>query len=554
MYPQLPAWRTVRLRTSLRIGPTSVVTNSARPGAPGFLAIVLCVLLAGCSAEAPDETLRVGLASAPRNLDPRFATDATSERINRLLYRRLVDFNEQSLPVPSMASWVRLSPTRYRFTLGGEGRTFSDGTRLTSADVEATYASILNPANASPHRSLLSMIQDIRTDGRDSLDFRIFEPDPLFPAYLGIGILPAKLIRRGHAFHRDPVGSGPFRFLDWPESGRLRLERRRDGRRFELLTVKDPNVRVMKLLRGEIQMLQNDLSPELVDYLRGRGEVRVEDMGGANFSYLGFNLEDPVTGLLAVRSAIAHAIDREAILHYLFRDAARSAEALFPPEHWAGTAELAPYSYDPERARSLLATAGFGPRRPLHLVYKTSSDPFRLRLATVVQAQLEQVGIRVEARSYDWGTFYGDIKAGRFQLYSLSWVGIRTPDIFRYVFHSKSVPPDGANRGRYRSTEADRLIESARAEQDLDRQAGLYRELQALLLEELPYVPLWYEDQVYAGRTEVEGYRLAADGNYDGLNDLEIRSTAGSTTHRTDERGSPRGPASMDPVIGNGLR
>ena len=154
-----------------------------------------------------------------------------------------------------------------------------------------------------------------------------------------------------------------------------------------------------------------------------------------------------------------------------------------------------------------------------------------MRLATVIQAQLAQVGIQVEVRSYDWGTFYGDIKAGRFQLYSLSWVGIRTPDIFRYIFHSASVPPRGANRGRYRSPRADRIIETARAEPDLERQAAHYRELQALLLEELPYVPLWYENQVCAYRNAVRGYRLAPDGNYDGLAEVELRS--GATERRT---------------------
>ena len=502
----------------------------------GVEALVFCCLLAACGNEAPDGTLRMGLASAPRNLDPRFATDATSERINRLLYRRLVEFDAQSLPVPSLAQWERISPTRYLFTLGEEGRTFSNGGRLTSADVEATYRSILDPANASPHRALLSMIREISADGPDRVEILISQPDALFPAYLSIGILPAELIERGHAFQREPVGSGPFRFLEWTEAGRLRLERRRDQQQLELLEVKDPNVRVMKLLRGEVQMLQNDLAPELVDYLREQSGLRVEELGGANFSYLGFNLEDPITGLLSVRRAIAHAIDRAAILRFLFRDAGRAAEAMFPPEHWAGSEHLQAYRYDPEHARALLAAAGFGPEHPLHLVYKTSSDPFRVRLATVIQAQLERVDIRVEVSSYDWGTFYGDIKAGRFQLYSLSWVGIRTPDIFRYVFHSNSVPPDGANRGRYRNEETDRLVEIARAESELESQAELYRQLQQILHRDLPYVPLWYEDQIFAARSEVKGYRLAPDGNYDGLVDVVLEMISSYPPTATSQR------------------
>lgn len=483
----------------------------------GFLA-----LTAGCERPPADGHLRMGLANPPRNLDPRFATDAASERVNRLLYRRLTDFDARGLPVPSLASWQQVSPTRYLFTLGTTGRTFSDGTRLTSADVAATYRSVLDPRNASPHRALLALIEDIRTDGPDRLELRLGEPDPLFPAYLGIGILPAQRIRAGHDFARAPVGSGPFRLAAWPENGRLRLERRRDGRMVELVAVKDPTVRIMKLLRGEVHLLQNDLAPEQVSWLRGRAEVRTETAAGTNFTYLGFNLEDADTGRLAVRRAVAHAIDREAILRFLFRGGGRTAAGMFPPEHWAGFTGGDGLGHDPARARAILAAAGFGPERPLRLVYKTSSDPFRLRLATVIQAQLARAGIEVEVRSYDWGTFYGDIKAGRFQLYSLSWVGIRTPDIFRYVFHCDSVPPEGANRGRYCSADADRLIEAARAQPDLDRQAGLYRALQALLLRDLPYVPLWYEDQVLAARIGVSGYRLAPDGNYDGLDRVEL--------------------------------
>ena len=153
----------------------------------------------------------MALASAPRNLDPRLATDATSERINRLLYRRLVEFDAESLPTPSLATWEQLDRTHYRFTLGEQGRTFSDGTRLTAEDVAATYASILDPATNSPHRALLEIITAVRAEGPDVVEFRLREPDPLFPAYLGIGILPARLIRSGHRFQTRPGGQRDLR-------------------------------------------------------------------------------------------------------------------------------------------------------------------------------------------------------------------------------------------------------------------------------------------------------------------------------------------------------
>jgi peptide/nickel transport system substrate-binding protein len=280
-------------------------------------------------------------------------------------------------------------------------------------------------------------------------------------------------------------------------------------------------MRVLKLLRGEIDLLQNDLPPELLAYLAERPGIQVLRRPGSNFAYLGFQLQDADCSRYEVRRAVALAIDRGAIIEHVFHGAAREAAALLPPEHWAGNPALAPIRPDPERARQLLAQAGYKAQQPLRLSYKTSSDPFRLRIATILQEQLARAGIEVTVQSYDWGTFYSDIKAGRFQLYSLAWVGIKSPDIFRYAFHSESLPPTGANRGRFADAAVDRLIDSAARAGTLAEQAALYRELQQRLLEQLPYVPLWYEDQYAATSERIAGYTLAADGAYDALVDTE---------------------------------
>ena len=497
--------------------------RSGRTTLPGFNRLLvaaglflLLVFLAACS-QPRDEVIRFGMSAAPTSLDPRFATDAASARINRLLYRALVDFDDQFRPVPSLARWERLDPRHYRFHLGGEGREFHDGSWLTAADVAATYASILDPATGSPHRGGLALIEHLEVVDVDTLDFHLARPDPLFPGYLVIGILPAHAIAAGYPLQERPLGSGPFQLHAWPETGRLRLTRREDGQALEFLQVRDPTVRVLKLLRGEVDLIQNDLPAELVRYLAERPDLQVRQRPGSNFAYLGFNLRDPATGDPRVRLAIAHAIDRQAIIHHVLGGGARPATALLPPDHWAGHSGLAQIEHDPQRARALLAAAGFGPDNPLRLTYKTSADPLRLRIATVFQQQLAEAGIEVRLQSYDWGTFYADIRAGHFQLYSLSWVGIKTPDIFRYAFHSTALPPRGANRGYLDDARVDALIESAEAALDLEEQAAAYRALQARLLEVLPYVPLWYEDHVFAAQADLEGYRMAADGNYDGV-------------------------------------
>ena len=482
---------------------------------------MLALGLAACS-DSPRQDLRFALSSAPITLDPRFATDAASARINRLLYQSLVDFDASFRPIPALAEWQQIQPTQYRFTIHADA-VFHDGKPLTALDIKATYDSILDPATASPHRAGFAMIERIEAPDTRTVTFTLNMPDPLFPGRLVIGILPANKLQQGHGFNRQPIGSGTFRFVDWPSEGVLNLERVADQQAFQFVEVKNPTVRVLKLLRGEVDMLQNDLPTELVSYLEEQNTVQVMHGQGSNFTYLGFNFADETTAELTLRQAVAHAIDRPAIIKYVLGNGATPASALLPPDHWAGNPELPLLEYDPQRAKALLAELGYGPHKRPQIVYKTSSDPFRIRLATIIQRQLGEVGIDVDLRSYDWGTFYGDIKAGRFQMFSLSWVGIKTPDIFRYVFHSESLPPSGANRGRYVDVEADRLIEQADAGADLDQQAADYRQLQARLLAQLPYVPLWYEDHVFIANNNIAGYQLARDGNYDGLNHVQRR-------------------------------
>jgi len=481
---------------------------------------LLVLLSSGCTKQ-DDNAIRFGLSTAPVTLDPRFATDAVSHRINRLIYQRLVDFDKHYHMVPELADWEQLQPTHYRFTLKPGERRFHNGDYLTANDVKATYHSVMDASDTSPHRATLANIDHLEVIDNDTIDFYLKNTDPLFPGRLVIGILPEWLILSRHPFHRLPVGSGPLKFTGWPVEDTLILQRAKDRQMIEFITVKDSTVRVLKLLRGEIDLVQGDLPFELMDWLRGNENIAIETGSGNVFTYIGFNMQDPLLSALEIRQAIAYAIDRDAIIQYVLGAAAHKAGAMLPPGHWSTHAGLAGYNYAPEKAKELLAQAGYGPGNPLKLSYKTSNNPLRVRLATIIQYQLKQVGIDVYVQSYDWGTFYGDIKDGRFQMYSLSWVGLKMPDIFRYVFHSTSTPPDGANRGRYIDPVVDGLIETAEKDTSLEAQAEIYKELQAYLHQQLPYVPLWYEDNILARKKNISGYNLSTDGNYDGLMNIQ---------------------------------
>lgn len=460
-----------------------------------------------------------GIASAPTSLNPILATDATSERVNALLYAPLVQLDEQGRAAPGVVSWEQIDEHNYRLTLAGHLVRFVDGTTPNRDDLLATLRAARDRP-ASPHAATLKHVKKLSPEpGGRSVLVELSRPDPSFAEKLHIGLIPAK--RPFESLARDPVGSGRYRFVQRDAQDNLVLQRRKDDLKVRFEVVPDPTMRALKMLRGEVDILQNDLPYELYTRLRLNSDIELHSASGTTFAYLGFNLEDELLADVRVRRAIAHAIDRPSIVRHLFREHADPTNTLLAPGHWAAATGLASYQYDPQQAMELLRQAGFSAQRPLRLVYKTSTDPFRLRVASALQAQLAEVGIELSLQSFEWGTFFGDIKAGRFQLYSLSWVGIRSPDIFRYVFHSASLPPQGANRGRYSNPRADALIEQAERLPPQQAQPLLF-ELQQLLHRDLVYVPLWHERNLLLSRG-LGALQPTHNGSYDFLDAISLR-------------------------------
>ena len=338
----------------------------------------------------------------------------------------------------------------------------------------------------------------------------------MFPGLLGIGIIKGEEINIKRETGVLETSAGAFEYIEQRADGTTVLRRRTDGTHFEFHVNKDATIRALKLINGELDIIQGDIPPQMFQWLSSQPGVHAHSSKGTTFSYLGFNMQIGETSRREVRLAIHHAIDRECIIKHIFRGHARRAQSLFPPEHWAGEIQLSKLDFDPERARAILGDLDLGDAR-LQLEYKTSSDPFRLRIATIIKSQLAEGGIDLEVQSLDWGTFYGDVKTGHFQVYSLSWVGLKLPDIFHHAFHSESVPPNGVNRGRYRESAADALIEAAERSDDRRSRLELYHALHERLMYDLPYVPLWYEDQLMVMRDSIVGYSTGVDGNFDAL-------------------------------------
>jgi peptide/nickel transport system substrate-binding protein len=290
--------------------------------------------------------------------------------------------------------------------------------------------------------------------------------------------------------------------------------------------VPDATTQALELRKGSADVIINaSFGPDTVLTLEREPSLAVEHAPGTEVQYMGFNLRDPILKDVRVRQAIACALDRRPIIEYLWRGQAQPARSVLPPQSWAYNGDVPSYDHDPDKARALLDAAGYlainGVR--FHITMKTSTTESTRLMVAVMQQQLREVGIVLDIRSFESATFFADVTHGAFQLYSLRWVGgNEDPDIFELAFHSSRFPPNGANRGHYSNPRADALIDRARREVDPKVRKPIYAELQTILAEELPYIDLWYLDNVLVHNKRVQNLKLNPAGNYDFLRTAEL--------------------------------
>jgi peptide/nickel transport system substrate-binding protein len=345
-----------------------------------------------------------------------------------------------------------------------------------------------------------------------------------------VGVVPAG--RTPDQQNASPVGSGPFRVVartpdsvtlaafDGYYGGRPRLDR------IVLREVPDATVRVLELRKGTTQLVINALAPDVVPLFERDPAFRVVRSTGAGYVYLGLNFDDPALADPRVRRALALSFDREKLVRTLWRGLGVVTETMLPPGHWARNDALPPTPHDPAAARRLLDEAGYpdpdgaGPRPRLTLSYKTSTDETSLLQAQVLQAMAAKAGIALDIRSLEFATFFSDIERGSFQLFSLTRVGIDDPDIFALVFHSRNVPPAGANRGHYRNRELDRLLDLGAGLADPTARRPVYLKVQEIVARDLPYISLFTRVNVAVMPRQLEGYRSYPSGELLGLRNV----------------------------------
>ena len=497
-----------------------------------FLAALCLATATSCSRKPAANTLVMIIENSPTNLDPRVGVDAASERIDPLLFDSLVRRDQHFQLHPWLAeSWEVPNPRTYIFHLH-HGVRFHNGQALTSRDVKWTFDSLLNGKLRTSKTGTFTALEHIDAPDDYTVVFHLKEPMPSLLWNVSDGAIGIVPYGSGEDFNRNPIGSGPFRFVSAAQDKDVVIERNADYwatppsiDRVEFRVIPDATTRALELRKRSADVVSNALTPDTVLTLQKDDGLEVLRAPGTVYAYLALNLRDPTLQDVRVRHALAYAIDVRPIIKYLWRDQAQPAYSVLPPQHWAYDADVAKYPYDPTLARQLLDEAGYPAKNGIRfrLTMKTSTEESTRLLAAVLQQQLREVGIALDIRTFEFATFFSDITKGAYQLHSLRWVGGNLdPDIFEYIFATKSFAPKRANRTFYSNPKVDELIEESHATLDPQQRKTLFDQVQQIVAEDLPYINLWYYDNIIVHTRRVRGIELNPSGNYDFLRTAQL--------------------------------
>jgi peptide/nickel transport system substrate-binding protein len=443
--------------------------------------------------------LRIALPTEPVNLDPRLGTDSNSQYVQELVYSALLRIGGNLEPVPDLAeSWENPSPERYVFHIR-EGVTFHDGQEVTAEDVKYTFDTVRDREFGSSFAANYSAVQEINVLDDHTVEFVLDTPFAPFLYYMNVGIVPQHLADGGnHNLQSDPVGSGPFLFTEWRRGESVILDANEDyyeGRpnldRIVMVPIPETTVRLLELETGNVGIAIG-IPNENIQQIRDNPDLAIAEGGAAAFHVMSFQNERAPFDDPRVRQALVHAVDKAGIVEHVYYGLFPVAHTPIVPTSWAHNADVSTYEYDPERAKELLAEAGVDPEK-LSLTIHTWNRDAEVQIATIMQNQLQQIGIDADISVKEFAAFRDDVNAGEYDIMVMGFGRQTDPDSHLYThFHSSQLPPAGVNRWRFSNERVDELLEAARTEMDQEVRKEMYLEIQQIVAEEVPYTPLQY--------------------------------------------------------------
>jgi peptide/nickel transport system substrate-binding protein len=456
--------------------------------------------------------LIAAISADPEGLDPHLTSAHSSFEILENVYDTLVTVDENLNMVPSLAESWEVSNDNLTWTFHlREGVKFHNGRDLTAEDVVYSYERIMDEETGSGVAWRFGSVESVEAVDDLTVAIHLTEPSPnllgRIGAYKGMSIVPQEIVE-DETIDTHPVGTGPFVFAEYMPGDHVTLEANPDyweegkpyldGVTFKIIP--DDTVRLTNLQTGEVDWVDS-LPPQRVTELATSGDVIVDKVSGGDYWYIGLNLtrepfDDPL-----VRQAIAYAIDRGEVAAAAKWDTATPNQGPIPVDS-SWYYDYQPYGQDLEKARELLAEAGYPDGFETELMPTTFYEE-TVRAAQVLQAHLSQIGIDAEIRSLEWGTWLEEQGAGNFDMYICGWIGNIDPDDFFYAQHHTD---EFFNFTGYSNPEVDELLEAGRVETDQEARKEIYNQVQQEIIDDAPYVYLYNPDVVQAWQPYVHGY------------------------------------------------
>lgn len=485
--------------------------NATRIAWIAILVMAFFILFGGSSSLAAQKgVLRFGIGVDATTLDPHNYKATNDLLVDRLIFENLVTFDLKMKVVPVLAtSWENPDDTTWIFKLR-KGVRFHDGTPF---NAQAAKVNIERMKAAPRGKPYFGMIESVTVKGDDTIVIKTSKPFAPFLKNLGIpvgGMVSPKAIEKyGKEIGSHPVGTGPFKLSQWRPKEKLVLVKndaywgeKAKLNEFVYLPIPEEGTRAMAFESGEIDVISDPL-PHRIAAFKANKNINVTTSPATRMVWIGFNTGDPVLKNIKLRQAIAHAINRDEIVNYVVEGLAINAQQIIPGiiEEFD---EKYNFEYNPQKAKKLLAEAGYPNGLELNLWSPEGRYLKDRQIAEAAQAQLAQVGIKANLRVMEWGAYLDALFRHEQQLYIIGW-GFSTGDpdaALRGCFYSDSK----FNFSNYKNPKMDELLDKGVSTLDPKKRHAIYKDIQQLLIDEAVMVPIYHKLNIYATSNRVKDF------------------------------------------------
>jgi peptide/nickel transport system substrate-binding protein len=466
-------------------------------------------------------------------LNPVLATDSASGQINGLIYNGLVKYDKNIKIVGDLATGWDVAQDGMTITFHlRKNVKWHDGYPFTAEDVKFTYEKLIDPTVKTPYSGDFTLIKKLTTP--DPYTVMVVYKQPFSPALesWGMGIIPKHIFEKGdfdtNPANRNPVGTGPFRFVEWKTDEKIVLEANPlyfEGKpyinRYIFRIIPDQSVEFLELRNESID--ESSLTPDqwkaYNEFFREYNKFRYPSF---SYTYMGFNLKKELFSDKRVRRAIASAINKDAIINGVLLGMGKAATGPFPPDSWACNRDVRDVKYDPASALASLKALGWKTGESGYLekdgktfefaIITNQGNKLRSLSAEIIQSQLKKIGVKMNIRIIEWSAFiHNFIDKKDFDAVILGWSVSRDPDQYS-IWSSKQSGEGQYNFISYSNPEVDRLLDAGRKSFDIEKRKSVYNRIHAILADDLPYIFLYYPDALVAVHKRFVGPEVSPIG------------------------------------------